>query len=394
MKELIISPSSTLADFEAYLALPDLGGRTLVLSSKLLSNAGSLGTSLSYTQFILTWARRAVTPVVKIDLAEGDEDNYLRLVQRAHGLGVAYYAGQVISDKGFGADIRYSLLKTAAPRIQAMHRGQLLETARGSEIEMVFIEGAQNEFHGSLYSKAPTTAELADNEKHGELIRPRIEANRFIEECLKTFSWDRKLCDYIRSSETPFGSLLSEAFRNTAEHGYRNADGSKLKGNMRCVRIAKSLVSRDWIKNFKMGSPDSTEAAQKYFDVLSQKKGAFEKAQMQFLEFSIFDSGAGFSKTMGESLKGTPHTDVELVAKCFDKHKSSKSGGASGRGLSRILSAVHKLGGFVRFRTSTAEAFFAASEDFSPDMAPSDFVSGNMPHAEGTLITVGIPVIF
>lgn len=394
MPDLFIPKDSTLADFERYMGLNDLGERTLILPENILTNAGSLGTSLSYTQFILTWARRAVFPVVKIDLAEGDEDNYLRLVQRAHGLGVAYYAGQVISDKGFGGDIRYSLLKTAAPRIKAMHRGQLLETARGPEIEMVFIEGAQNEFHGSLYSKAPTTAELADSEKHGELIRPRIEANRFIEECLKTLSLDRKLSQYIRSNETPFGSLLSEAFRNTAEHGYRNADGSKMKGNMRCVRIAKSIVNRDWIRNFKMGSPNSTEAAQKYFDVLSLKKGVFEKARMQFLEFSIFDSGAGFSKTMGESLKGTPYTDAELVAKCFDKHKSSKSGDGSGRGLSRILSAVHKLGGFVRFRTSTAEAFFASSEDFSPDMAPSDFVSGNMPHAEGTLITVGIPVIF
>jgi hypothetical protein len=394
MPDLIIPKDSTLADFERYMGLNDLGERTLVLPANILTNAGSLGTSLSYAQFILTWARRAGSPVVKIDLAEDDQENFHRLVQRAHGLGVAYYSGQVLSNRGLGADIRHSLLKAAAPRIRAMHQGELLETARGSEIEMVFIEGARNEFHGSLYSKAPTISEIADNEKHGELIRPRMEANRFIEGCLKTLSLNRKLSQYVRSNKTPFGSLLCEAFRNTAEHGYRNADGSKLKGNMRCVRIAKSLVSRDWIQNFKVGSPESMEAAQKYFDVLSQKKGNYEKKQMQFLEFSIFDSGAGFSRTMGNSLQGNTYSDAELVAKCFDKHKSSKLGDASGRGLSRILSAVHKLGGFVRFRTSTAEAFFAASEDFSPDMAPSEFVSGNLPHAEGTLITVGIPVIF
>ena len=58
--------------------------------------------------------------------------------------------------------------------------------------------------------------------------------------------------------------------------------------------------------------------------------------------------------------------DVDLVARCFEKHQSAKLGNASGLGLNRVLRIIEDLNGFVRFRTSTAEAFFASGDKFDP----------------------------
>jgi hypothetical protein len=403
MPELQIKKSSTIADFEKHLTISDLGSYTLLVPNSL-SGGGALGCSLAYAQFLLSWARASPDRRIRTFLQQADEMAYERFVERIDGFAAAYFADSLSPADGANGNLRNSLLRAARARIVAMHTADLKSLTResdlqatsrsGKEIEFVFVEGARHEFHGALYSKAPNSGELADPEKHGSVVRTKGDLNRFLEGCFKVLQVHGILEPYLDSEDQPFGSLLAESFRNTAEHGYVQSDGSRLDRNMRCVRIARSQTSRDRIKNFDIGSAESSGAAEKYFRQLAVKEGRHQRTNIDLLELSVFDSGQGLSRTMNASLKSAELTDAELVIKCFEKHQSSKSNEKSGAGFSRMLSAVHSLGGFLRLRTGTTEAFFASTTDYHPEMNPAEYVQGGMAHAEGTLITVGIPLAY
>jgi hypothetical protein len=395
MPELLIKKSTTIAGFEELLATPRLGEHTLVVPNSI-SHAGAMGCAMAFTQFLLTWSRSSSNREIRTFLSPSDDDGHARFVQRIHGFAAAYYGRSLAAEGDSGEDIRRPLMRAARNRILAMHRADLGTTSRGSEIEMIFVSGAKHEFHGSLYSKAPNSAELADPESHGRLVRNKNDLNRFLENCFRALNVNTSevLKRHLLRTDLPFGSLLAEAFRNTAEHACSDPRGSKLEKNMRCVRVSRTQIARDWIESFNVGAPGARSSAEQYFTALAARYGARSSNNVDVVEISIFDSGKGFSRTMGASKALGDESDLELVRKCFLKHQSAKSQSTSGVGMYRILSAVSALGGFMRVRTSTAEAFYGGAENDTVAADPSSFVHGGMAPVEGTLITVGIPIVF
>jgi len=380
-------------DFEALLRSPDLGQTSLLLPHSLNEEA-SLGISLAFTQFLLTWSRQCETPIVRSFLRLGDETKFERFVQRVGGFAAAYYSKRVLPFDNNELNLRRALLLAAKPRFEAMYRGNLTRTCRHSEIEFIFLEDAELEFHGAMYSKAPSPVEIADREAHGRLIRSKRELNRFLERAFTVLEVHEKFRKQLMRVDLPFGSLLAEAFKNTAEHGYLQAGGERLSRNMRCVRVARSQTRREWMEKFSVASERSQEAASAYFRGLASNYGERHLANVQMLEISVYDSGPGFSATIRNSRGGQEISDLALVGLCVEKHRSSKPQETAGIGLYRMLSAVDALGGFLRIRTSSAEAFYATTEGFAPDMPPGEFVHGGLADAQGTLITVGIPIAF
>ena len=393
MDSLLIERSSNLADFEDLLKSRDFGSKPLLLPNSI-KEAGSLGCSLGLTQLLLTWIRKSKNPTIYTFLEESNSEKQAKFVGRVHGLAAAYFADSVKAEKGEGGELRRKLLEAASPRIRAMNRGDLGGSGKGTEIELIFIEGARHDFHGSLYSKAPTPSEIADSEKHGHLIRPRVELNRYLERCFKHLEIESKLRAQLDADDLPFGSFLAEAFRNTAEHAYNEPAGGRLRRNLRCVRIARTQTTRERIGSFEVAAPSAGKTAARYFAELAERSSKFDRKNIDILEISIFDSGRGFSQTMNASSNGKDQSEDQLVNLCFEKHRSSKLQRNSGIGIFRMLNAVHALGGFIRIRTSTAEAFYGASKDFSPDMPPAEYVHGGLSKVEGTLITLGVPVLF
>jgi hypothetical protein len=393
MHDILINKETTIRDLEALMGTSDLGFRDLILPNSLTEES-SLGISLAFTQFLLTWARRCDVPVAKTFLPAGEENSkYTRFVQRAHGFAAAYYAKRILAHNSPDHNLRRSLLLAAKPRFEAMYQGELNGTCRPLEIELIFIENSEIEFHGALYSKAPMPSELADRESHGRLVRSKRDLNRLLERAFAQLGVKDQFKKQLLRVDLPFGSMLTEAFKNTAEHGYLQPDGTRLKKNLRCVRIARSQTGKNWLKSFSVSSEKSSRVAKSYFGKLASE-GDKARANAQMLEISIFDSGSGFSATMGNSRTSDQLSDQALVELCVEKHKSSKPQENAGAGIHRILSAVDALGGFLRIRTSSAEAFYAASEGFTPEMPPATFVHGGLASVEGTLITVGIPIAF
>lgn len=117
MPDLQIKKASTIRDLEALMNTSDLGSRDLVLPSSLTEES-SLGISLAFTQFLLTWSRRCELPVAKTFLGSGDEEKHTRFVQRAHGFAAAYFAKHILAQDDSQHNLRTSLLLAARLEIK------------------------------------------------------------------------------------------------------------------------------------------------------------------------------------------------------------------------------------------------------------------------------------
>ena len=177
MADIQITRDTGAAEIETLLASGRLAAEDIKIPNSLTNN-GALGVSLAVTQLLLTWARRNEDRTLRTYLNPGDNEGYKAFVGGAHGLAAAYFADK--AEATDGSDIRRPLLEAARERILAMHTSDLSNTARGSAIEFVLIQGAKTQFHGALYSKAPSAAELADREKHGHLVQSPTAMNALL----------------------------------------------------------------------------------------------------------------------------------------------------------------------------------------------------------------------
>ena len=391
---LSIRKQDQILDFERYLGYKDLNERPFRLPNSI-GEAGSIGRSASLAQLILTWQRQSIEPITQTYLTFDNHAAYERFVSNLHGLAATYFSNHVLAT-GSEHDIKTELLHAAAPRIRAMAYGNLVQTSRGKKIEFIFIHGATNEFHNTFYHRKPVGTELDDRQRHGQLIASPSQFNSFLRSCLGAFGsipknkrW-KNLEYYLSIPEIPFGTIIHEIFRNTAEHAYLFDHNGTPHKDLRCLMVTLHQVSRDHLRDVRLLSVSRPEA-NRYFQALSRASGDYVRKYVDLLEISILDSGPGFAATMSARAAGD---DRQLVANCFRKHQSVKLGPASGIGLYRVLSAVHQLSGFIRVRTSTTEAFYASTSDYRSDLDPLSYTNGGLSRVSGTLITIGIPLVY
>ena len=283
-----------------------------------------------------------------------------------------------------------------------MSAGDLGRTAKGRKVEFILVHGARNEFHGLLYKKTPTPADLMDRERHGQLVADPGGMSDLLRRCLHQHRivWTSAeriyLTRQLNRKDNPLGQLLHESFRNTAEHAYLDVSGNVPSRGMRSVTIAVQQVERDEFKSCAVTSSEQPRVAA-YFDRLRAKyRSSYGRKHIDVLEISVLDSGPGFAQTIYRACaqEAPPLDEAGLVAHCFKKHRSAKSGPSSGIGLSRILESIHDLDGFMRLRTSTTESFFAGGPDYSPTMNPLNFTQGELAKVWGTSLTIGIPLAY
>ena len=391
-KYLDIRRKDELHDFERYLTLENIDTRILRLPTNI-REGGSLGGAAALTQLVNTWQNQSTSCILQTYLKPDAESSHEKFIFGLPSLAATYYAHQV-----FGLDtsdnIRQKLLAAAKPRVQAMANRRLRETSKGQKVEFLFFVGAKNEFHNTFYTRQPESSDLGDRQRHGQLISSPAEMNLLLEDCLKAIGarkrnkqWDI-LRKYLTMSNKPLGTAVHEIFRNTAEHGYLDVHAVKPSKGLRCFLLGLYQVSRDHLAEPKLLSITRPPAV-RYFQDLSRSFHERAGKNITFLELSILDSGPGFAATMSDHAAGN---NRELVANCFRKHQTAKPGRASGVGLFRVLAAVNELGGFIRVRTSTAEAFYASSSEYWPTMDPISYTEDDLPNVTGSLITLGIPV--
>lgn len=393
-KNLFIGKSDEILDFERYLGLKDLGQRILRLPNNIYE-AGSMGRSVALAQLIVSWSKQSTEPTLRLYFNTNNAAAFDYFSSTAHGLTAAYFSQNTRGTES-QEDIRLKLLASALPRIEAMANQQLQATSKGRKIEYLFVHHAKNQFHYPFYVRTPRPEELLDRQSHGQLIGSPEQLNLFLRTCLKTIGARRSnkqwqsLEQYLGINNGPFGTLIHEIYRNTAEHAYLEQDGRIPYKGIRCFLLAFQEVSREHLQEAKLLSIPRPQAI-RYFQNLSKLSLDHQRKHVGLLEVSILDSGPGFAATMSPHAVGSVE---EVVASCFRKHRTAKIGSTAGMGLFRALHAIQSMGAFMRVRTSTAEAFYASSSEFHPDMDPLKYTSGGLPMISGTLITIGIPLAY
>ena len=401
---LAIRRDDGIADFERHLRRPDLSRRILALPTNI-RGGGPLGRSVGLAQLVLTWAQRAESPRARTYIANPGPIAFRNFVSPLYGFAAAYFSHS-ITPRGLDDNIRMDLMRSSRDRIVAMSEGDLSHTAKGRKVEFILVHGARNQFHRLLYTQTPTQADLMDRERHGQLVIDPRGMTHLLRRCmddrldgLKVSAASKErdyLLEQLKRNNNPLGQLLHESFRNTAEHAYLDANGEVPSRGMRSLTIAVQQVDREQFTPSAVISSDQPRAGA-YFDRLRGRyRSPYHREHIDVLEISVLDSGPGFAQTISRTCTGDRRAvnDVGLVARCFEKHQSAKSGSSSGIGLNRILESIYELGGFMRLRTSTTESFFAGSPDYSPTMDPRDFVKGDLAEVQGTSLTVSIPLVY
>lgn len=400
-KTLLIRRKDDAAQFEDYLSDPQTYKCRLKIPNSL-TGAGSLGTSVAYCQFLLTWARNTESRVISTFLDSTSKNQLNKFVSRVDGLLAAYISEQLLSEETESKDVidlRHKALKSASDRIKAMAENNLSEMGKGQEAELIFVQHAKNEFHNAFYRTLPNVACLRDGQKHKELIREPSELLHFLERIFKHFKvykepFTNPQNATLHKNKKLLAELLYELFCNTAEHAYFDSEKKKLKHNLRCIRIASPEVTPEALANKTIVSSKAKDSAVEYFKNLTKKNESTLRKHIRMLEISIFDSGSGMARTMSPHKKLNDTTALESVIKCFEKGASSKNAPNAGMGLHRALGLLDDLGGFARFRTANTEAFYGAGYKHTKDTNPSEYVHGGLAYVEGTAITICIPLMY
>ncbi|MDE0036751.1 MAG: hypothetical protein OXU77_04205 [Gammaproteobacteria bacterium] len=390
MPTLNIKRADGAPDFEEYMRVAELGETTLRLPNNIYA-AGSLGRSVSLAQLVATWAQTSPSRRVRTYLDPHDKAAHKDFVSHLHGLAAAYYAEQVTASDET-TDIRRALLEAAVPRIRAMSVRQFDRVGKGPRAELLFVHGARRQFHSAAYRHPPSFAELMDPQSHGNLIVSARQMNALLVTILRGFSlsgkdWHR-VEELLDPRDAPLGNLLHEAFRNTAEHAYLDADGKVPSRGLRCIVIATRRAQPHELEAhaFLSGAHPHVD---EYFTVLRHRASRVGRRLVFILELSVLDTGPGFAATIQHA---SGASDLERVRHCFVDYASSKPGPNSGLGLGRILRHIGAVNGFVRFRTSTTEACFTRTPASSADDPCMPNLVSGLPKAVGTALTVGIPL--
>lgn len=388
---LQLDPSVNVKQMEGHLTDPYLSKYDLELPSKI-HWSGTVGQSASIAQFIATWAKQCESPNLKLAASQNDSHVLKGIVYRLFGLSGVYFSDRVFCEES-SQDIRYQMLVHAADRFIAMWEKNLLDVAKGRKIELISVIGAKREFLPALYSKPPTKEDLLDREMHGKLIVKPYEMSALFNRCLEVTNLPKLGKSLIHASNVTdlVGELLYEAFRNTAEHAYLDSEGKMPHKGLRCVLIDIVRIDKSRVRKI-LPLRRTVSSSVEYFQRITSIGAESKRKNIDFIEISILDSGPGFASTMRNS--PTDLDEVELVKRCFEKHRTRKGGDFSGLGLFRILSAVNELNGFIRIRTSSCEASYFASNSNDNESVLKPQVSGNLAQVVGTLLTISFPVVY
>ncbi len=391
VQTLTVRQRDGIAEYERHMQVVHRGDLVLRLP-RSISHAGALGRSVSFAQFIATWANACAEPRIRTTLAAGDHDQIERFASRVHGLAAAYHASRITANDG-RTNLRRPLLEAAAPRIRAMSDRQFASVAKGPLTELIFLNRADRQFHSAAYHHEPTRSDLMDPQRHGKLIVSPREMNALILNVLRAQHLPRadlaRITPLLDKRSHPLGTLLHETFRNTAEHAYLDLRGNIPPRGVRCILIAARTATLDELFPPLLVSAEHPHL-DSYFAGLRARISRGRRRLVHILELSILDTGPGFNATIAPHL----HSDAENaspVAQCFRDHVTSKRGPNSGLGLGRILFHLGSLGGFLRIRTSSAEAFFSPLSGASGS-DPTPHVADGLAQVTGTVVTMAVPL--
>lgn len=311
-----------------------------------------------------------------------------------------FLASVLAWDKGIitknGKDIRNQFKKPNSEYANLLQSGEFEKSARGDSVLFPFFDHL--DINRGLLPIVYRNGVLQDEKEFDNLTE------RIIEITTKNNSVLKK---NFRSLKVHINGILYELFDNTNKWAKHSFTGKALNPNVRGIYGKFYKLE---LKNVRAYT--NSTGLRKYFKKIQENNVSQEEyiKYVAFMELSVFDSGPGLApKYDGRDIQEmTLEEEYSILLKCLKKHTTShKEFGdfeSRGLGLHRIMGLLDKKGGFLKIRSGRmllyrdfiTHPLYSKGQD-SPNYGLLDWeMDGtkptNRPKAEGTLITILIPV--
>ncbi len=293
------------------------------------------GGEASFAQALCTWAKLQTTRKL-ITFAKGPEDPQIKKVaQLFYGLVAALDADSITDNQGDSviASIRIEALK----RLKALQAPNPFEQSSGNQFQILCADHLGYSHPELLYTINSDGQRRMRSRKEFQYIAKQIF--RYLVQSRFEESWHREIT-------VSLGTMLYEIFKNTEDHGMRDANRNRIMHSMRGVHARFHAVAPSNLEKIAQGY----EPFQKYASGLQPDPS---HKQITFMEITVFDSGLGFAPTWLKQPLDTilPSQELAAVRECFDLGKSSKQHDGYGQGLPQVIRALRQSKGFFRLRT-------------------------------------------
>ena len=174
--------------------------------------------------------------------------------------------------------------------------------------------------------------------------------------------------------------ILYELYKNTHDHA-RSTIISELS-------IRGFYTNKNFIESSEINKHVSYKNYFNKISVLQQEN----RAKMEFIELSVFDSGKGFFHTFkGVSPLTVSHkVEKKGTLECFEKYMTSKGSSTYGRGLESVLKNLKAQKGLLILRTGRMKIIIDGL-DLKDDFDLSDTQCDFYEYIKGTSITLILP---
>ncbi len=336
-----------------------------------LKFSGKLGIEVNLIQLIITCFRLSNSNILHSYFKDIEDQESMKNFN-FHLFGIcSLVMANLITDMKGNKIKKLDSLREAIPYISAMDKSNYQYTAKGPEVNLISISGAEKEYISALYTK---------NKEVKSSLELKTEVLKILEYLigftLNKNSIKLKLTDEYLNQ---ISLLLHELFINTEEHAKRDFNGNNYSRTISGVQFAFPTYNEEDIVSI------FDNEFKEYTDFL---KSTTIDNKIRFFELSIFDSGPGYARKWLKKDFNlmTLEEEKDAFDKCLYKHSSTKGPTSTGMGLTIVRNMLNKLNAYMRIRSGRL-----CFNQTNINGVEKLFYKTNLAQVEGTSISICIP---
>ena len=297
-----------------------------------LGTRGALGVEVAILQMIGTWIRFNKHKKIFHSHQKGSAEQFQKLCSSIYGIGMLSLVDEVWDSSGEKLERRMAL-SSAQKDVEALKSGDFYKVFKSRYFGIPYIKkpAYDREYEMPFYNDSKVITSDAFFRIFEHILEAKI-AGRTRLESLK------------RSIDTQdLSDIIWEIFKNTHDHGRVHVNGDEISKNFRSIIIQQQDIDDKYLDNWLGKTPTPTQLRfANYWKSRPHRK-------YPILDISVVDFGDGFVKLASAKAKSADSKIV--ILKCLEAGWSRLSGASRGYGLTKVVNAVHKHGGWLRIRT-------------------------------------------
>lgn len=307
-----------------------------------LDSNGAFGLESSLIHLIVSWARKATRPSLRLLDGHSTATALSKLSQSSYGLAALVLADEV---RASGQELvpAHEVKKITSRRLEELGSGnaRLFQQAEGLHVLSVY--GAEGEFRHWPFLGADSKGQprIENRDEVTKWLAPRLL--HLLPDAFKSRLANDRIAD--------LASITFELLENATLHARHDDNLDLIQRGVRGVTVRVVEVPYASMSAISGGNSDVS------FYFVNHALRDVQKRNL-FLELSVFDSGIGYHRWVNAKANQSSASpelvgldEHETVRKCFLKHYTSRGEDAAGVGLWRVVKLLLAQFGFIKLRT-------------------------------------------